>query len=285
MAEVVALKAFLNIGAAAGIGAFADFACQQIEIVIGGRQKVDRAAEQANDDDDSHDEALAKAGECMKGEMEEPRGLPISVKHREDQPWRNAVLCRGQVYLLDKDEEEEEDPVDNGSALEKWKHARQRYDCWRTCKFTLSFGVVGGANSFVWYNYILPPLSKGSFWKMVAWDMCFYNTYFTLVGVTMNEALVKRRPNAEGVMVDRDGNTMCEAVCARFWPTYVLAQSVLFPCDLIMFSVIPREWRVVFVKSVDVIWMTGASYLNNRSIPGEHSTPEEEADTAGAGGG
>eukprot|EP00756_Hemistasia_phaeocysticola_P038227 Hpha_TRINITY_DN16745_c2_g1::TRINITY_DN16745_c2_g1_i1::g.77610::m.77610 len=288
MAELVLLKAALNVGAAAGIGAFADFACQQIEIGLGGRRTVDKAAEQEGDDDDSHDDAEHKARRAMKGEGDEPSGLPIHVKHKDDGSWRKAVLCKGRVYLSDPDvaeEDEEEgeegDPERFGSPVAKWKHAKQRYDCWRTCRFTLSFGVVGGTNSFIWYNYILPPLSKGHFWHMVAWDMIFYNTYFTMVGITMNEALRPRRPNTEGVMVDRDGNTTCEAACARFWPTYILAQSVLFPCDLIMFSVIPRQWRVVFVKSVDVVWMTGASYLANRPIVGEHTAPEKDPDASG----
>eukprot|EP01065_Artemidia_motanka_P039151 TRINITY_DN48001_c0_g1_i1.p2 TRINITY_DN48001_c0_g1~~TRINITY_DN48001_c0_g1_i1.p2 ORF type:complete len:262 (+),score=85.19 TRINITY_DN48001_c0_g1_i1:82-867(+) len=261
MAEAVVLKAALNIGAATGIGAFADFLCQQIEIHIGGRQAVEKRAEQDADDASGDEEEVTE------------EGVPIHVRKHEAEDWKKALLCRGRVYM--SEEHQPTSPV--SSPVAAWPHARQRYDCNRTCRFAVSFGVLGGANSFVWYNYILPPLSQHKFWPMVAWDMCFYNAYFTIVGLTANECMRPRRRNDGGELVDKDGRSPLHAACVRFVPTFALASAVLFPADLVMFGVIPREWRVVFVKSVDVLWMTGASYLANRPLDTDDS-PEDAGD-------
>eukprot|EP00755_Sulcionema_specki_P012703 Sspe_Gene.52109::Locus_28880_Transcript_1_2_Confidence_0.667_Length_1266::g.52109::m.52109/K13348/MPV17; protein Mpv17 len=151
------------------------------------------------------------------------------------------VASKKKKCVLDEEEEEPE----------------KEYDTERTVRFMLSFGCFGGANSFFWYQYVLPHLSHGKFYKMMLWDNLFYNTYFVLVGLTMNEMLKERT---------LEDPTPCESIAHNFPATWATAEVVLLPADVIMFTWVPRDFRVIYIKSVDVVWMCGASYFANRHI-------------------
>ena len=138
-----------------------------------------------------------------------------------------------------------------------------KHDYARTARFALSFGCVGGTNSFVWYQYILPWLSDHHFWKMMMWDNIVYNTYFIVIGLAANEALKPRGSNDPSITHE---------VVRNFPATWMTAEIVMLPADVIMFTLIKRDYRVVFIKSVDVIWMVGASYFANRKPEKENES-------------
>eukprot|EP01060_Flectonema_neradi_P004236 TRINITY_DN12766_c0_g1_i1.p1 TRINITY_DN12766_c0_g1~~TRINITY_DN12766_c0_g1_i1.p1 ORF type:complete len:209 (+),score=30.83 TRINITY_DN12766_c0_g1_i1:148-774(+) len=143
------------------------------------------------------------------------------------------------------------------------------HDYKRTARFALSFGCVGGTNSFVWYQYVLPWLSQHDFWKMMVWDNLVYNTYFIVVGLAANEALKPR---------GKEDPSICQEVARNFPATWITAEIIMLPADVVMFTVISRDYRVVFIKSVDVFWMVGASYFANRKPTTQHKQLSDSDD-------
>eukprot|EP01006_Ploeotia_vitrea_P021181 TRINITY_DN53535_c0_g1_i1.p1 TRINITY_DN53535_c0_g1~~TRINITY_DN53535_c0_g1_i1.p1 ORF type:complete len:234 (+),score=40.71 TRINITY_DN53535_c0_g1_i1:77-778(+) len=131
----------------------------------------------------------------------------------------------------------------------------QKFSPQRALQFAGSFGLFGATSSFIWYEYLLPLFTGEDFWSNMLIDNLIYNPYFMLQGLAVN-AFYKRQDKAY----------VWKKVKQDFWLTYLVGEAVILPADVIMFTQIPVEFRVAYIKTVNVVWMVGASYLANRDI-------------------
>ena len=149
---------------------------------------------------------------------------------------------------------------------------KAKHDFERTKRFVLSFGVYGALPSFAFYQYLLPWMVPGStpadLVKKVILDNATLNVLLPATMLTCN-ALQEGKGN----------KYVLQRVRETAIPVIGLYVSVYIPVDFLMFTVIPMQYQVLFVKSVNCLIQLATSYLCNKELK-DDAGEDDSASTA-----
>eukprot|EP01064_Diplonema_japonicum_P035737 TRINITY_DN7830_c0_g1_i2.p1 TRINITY_DN7830_c0_g1~~TRINITY_DN7830_c0_g1_i2.p1 ORF type:complete len:216 (+),score=27.08 TRINITY_DN7830_c0_g1_i2:53-700(+) len=144
---------------------------------------------------------------------------------------------------------------------------QQVYDWQRTGRFAL-VAIPAGIWLHAWFkllDYWFPKRTFGTLVLMAAVDWIGEMPYI-FANMSMNAFLsggyTQVKKTIQSDFMD------CNMWNLTFW----------FPMDIIMFACVPVGWQLLFVRSLDLIFLPVDSFFSNRSVPKPHAITEAADD-------
>lgn len=160
--------------------------------------------------------------------------------------------------LTSDDEEEDEVAI----VKEEAKEAKdittreQKYDWKRTARYVVCPGFMAGIASYIEIILLLGQ-TKSNDWLTVLMK--------TLIDVTLYYPILITGGFVTNLLLDcKDWDYMKIKFQQDFLHTWAAAAILWAPVDIVVFKVVPVQWQVYVVKTVDIVALLGFSYFVNK---------------------